>query len=425
VFDRDDFDDAIAELDARYLAGKAAPYRGTWSVIVRAYWSLIRHELPPTTPDWVNLDHRHGVAFASGDFTAFLQDMMQREQVISNCIETVHRLNGLGAVFTQVWNTTSQEGFDAEWRVVALMTVEGDLINRAELFDEADLNTAIAHFDEMRQPTPRLENAATRVWGRLRTFFDARDWDAMVEIYAVDHCHDDRRRITGSGIRRGRSASVENMRAVADFVEKIVVEVIAIRGERLLLARARFWGLDQQPQAFLADALCIVETNIDDRLVAFVAFDHDDVDAGFAELDSRYLAGEAAAYSETWLALMQVQNAYNKHEVPPTTEDCVAVDHRRGRAFAPGDLLPYLHATWNVVPDLRGGIEAVHRLTKLGAVITVVMTGSSQDGLAAEWREISLSAYDGGRICRFEVFDEVDLDGALARFDDLDRQASS
>ncbi len=33
LFDLDDFDAAIAELDARYLAGEAAAHAGTWSVI--------------------------------------------------------------------------------------------------------------------------------------------------------------------------------------------------------------------------------------------------------------------------------------------------------------------------------------------------------------------------------------------------------
>ena len=42
-----------------------------------------------------------------------------------------------------------QEGFDAEWRMIDLMTVEGDLISRAELFDESDLDVALARFDEL------------------------------------------------------------------------------------------------------------------------------------------------------------------------------------------------------------------------------------------------------------------------------------
>ena len=60
LFDVDDFDAAFEELDARYLAGEAAHHTHTWSVIANAYAALNRRELPATTPDWVNIDHRRG-----------------------------------------------------------------------------------------------------------------------------------------------------------------------------------------------------------------------------------------------------------------------------------------------------------------------------------------------------------------------------
>ena len=54
-------------------------------------------------------------------------------------IETVHRLSQLGAVVTQVMQGTSRDGFDAEWREIGILTVEGSLISRCELFDDSDL----------------------------------------------------------------------------------------------------------------------------------------------------------------------------------------------------------------------------------------------------------------------------------------------
>ena len=65
------------------------------------------------------------------------------------------------------------------------LDVEGDLINRSELFDEADLDAALARFDELSRPTPRLENAASRVHERLGVL-RARDWDAMAQMMADD-----------------------------------------------------------------------------------------------------------------------------------------------------------------------------------------------------------------------------------------------
>ena len=83
-------------------------------------------------------------------------------------------------------------------------------------------------------------------------------------------------------------------------VTNVTSTVIATRGERLALSRARFSGRDQRPEAFQTEVLGIVEINADDRIAARVVFDPDDIDAAFAELDARYLAGEAAAYAHTW-----------------------------------------------------------------------------------------------------------------------------
>ena len=65
-------------------------------------------------------------------------------------IETVHRLSNLGAIVTQATQGTSPDGFDAEWLEVNLLTVEDDLINRCEVFDEADLDAALARFDQLQ-----------------------------------------------------------------------------------------------------------------------------------------------------------------------------------------------------------------------------------------------------------------------------------
>ena len=51
-------------------------------------------------------------------------------------------------------NETSPEGFNAEWRGILIYTLEADMVNRCEVFDEADLDAALARFDELERPTP-------------------------------------------------------------------------------------------------------------------------------------------------------------------------------------------------------------------------------------------------------------------------------
>jgi DNA-binding SARP family transcriptional activator len=421
TFDLDDLDAAFAELDARYLAGEAAPHARTWSVITDGYAALNRHELPATTPNCVSIDHRRGTAFAPGELVAYIQASLDVDHEIRIFAEVVHRLNDLGAVVTHMARVTSSEGFDAEWREVALFTVDGVLVNRFELFGEADLDTAIAEFDQLSRPTPRLENAASRAAEHYVTHFAARDWDALAKVLAEDIVYDDRRRVVNAGIRHGRDAEIESVRAAADagLGTHVTSVVIAARGERLILARVS--SREPGPEEFDTDVLSIAEVNSDNQIAAIVVFDIDDFDAAIAELDARYLAGEAAAHSQTWSVVARTYAALNRHELPPTTADIVSIDHRRGAtAFAPGDLLAYVRANFEL-QDICTYVEAVHRLTDVGAVVTHVGTAASREGFNAEWRLIAVATIEGNLPNRAEFFDESDLDAAVARFEELHR----
>ena len=174
----------------------------------------------------------------------------------------------------------------------------------------------------------------------------------------------------------------------------ITSTVIATRGERLVLSRARFSGRDQGPDVPHGVSASSRSTPTNGS-AALVAFDPDDIDAAFEELDARYLAGEAAAHAHTWSVIARAYAALNRHELPATTPDWVNIDHRRGTAFAPGDLTAYVRAAWDLTPDFSIYIEAVHRLSDLGAVVTQASHGTSQEGFDAEWREIELR--DGRR----------------------------
>ena len=127
---------------------------------------------------------------------------------------------------------------------------------------------------------------------RFLACVNAADWDAIASILAVDFCSDDRRRVTGAGTRRGRDAEIESMRVAADLGAKFTVEVIATRGDRLVLTRARVSVDQQQQQGFFADMLALVETNLDGHIAAAILLDLEDIEAAIAELDARYLAGE-------------------------------------------------------------------------------------------------------------------------------------
>ena len=166
----------------------------------------------------------------------------------------------------------------------------------------------------------------------------------------------------------GREAAIAEVQAVADLgAKRRAMTVIAIRGQRLALIRSRFSNGDLRPEVFHIESLTIVEIDGDDRVAAHIMFDPDDLEAAFEELDARYLAGEAAAYADTWSVITGGYAALNRHELPPTTPDWVNIDHRRGSAFAPGELIAYVRAGWDLAPrhpDLRRGRASAERLRR-------------------------------------------------------------
>ena len=108
----------------------------------------------------MDIDHRP-LAIGSGDLKAYLATALN-DPNNRLYVEAVHRLTDHGAVVTHVATVTSQDGFDAEWRITDIFVVEGDLLSRGEIFDELDLDTALARFEEFNAPTPRLENRASQ-----------------------------------------------------------------------------------------------------------------------------------------------------------------------------------------------------------------------------------------------------------------------
>nr|WP_264010647.1 BTAD domain-containing putative transcriptional regulator [[Mycobacterium] manitobense] len=422
-FDLDDIDAAFAELDARYLAGEAASHSGVWSVTVDAYSAFNRRELAGITSDWVSIDHRRGAAFEPGEMSAYLAAAWDDSPGTRIRIEAVHRLSHSGVVVTHSATGTSRDGFDAEWRDVVLMTMDGGLIDRSELFNESDLDAALARFDTLTRPAAHLENAASRAYQRLQAHFSTRDWSAIGTMLADGITNDDRRHTTNAGLQQGRDAIIAEISSIADVgIDRWTSEVVATRGEHLVLNWARA-SIDESSDAFRFDVLDIVQTDIDDRIISRIVFDEDDIDAAFEELDARYLVGEAAPQGNSWSVVTAAIAALRRREVLDLTPQCVNLDHRRGIGFVPGGVTAYMDATLNDSSDFSIYLEEVHRLTSSGAVVTFTSSASSREGFDAEWRMIQLVTVDGDLIGRLEVFDESDLDVALARFDKLSRPA--
>ena len=183
TFELEDIDAAFEELNTRYLAGEGGAHAHTWSVIAAAHAAFTRHELPATTPDWVNIDHRRGVAFARGDLIPYIRATWNLAPQIRSYIEAVHRLTHLGAVFIQVTRWNLARGLRR--RVAGGRPHDGRRRPDQPLrgIRRARHRRRAGPLRRTHRPTRRLENAASRVDERFRACFAARDWDAMAEIW--------------------------------------------------------------------------------------------------------------------------------------------------------------------------------------------------------------------------------------------------
>ncbi|WP_052740824.1 BTAD domain-containing putative transcriptional regulator [Mycobacterium sp. UM_Kg1] len=420
IFDVDDFDAALAELDARYLAGEAAAFARTWSAITGAFVALSRGEMPTPAAGFTDVDHRTIATVRSGDLMAYLRVALEDTARNFIYVEAVHRLTERGAVITHVAKGTSRDGLGVEWRLVNTVLVDGELISRLEMFEEADLDAALASFDELSRNRPTLENAATRTCVRAADAFNRRDGDAIFALADDDGHYEDRRKglrsvLEGPERRKLIDATLETVPSTW----RLGVEPIAVRGSRLSLTRDCYRDGDDPERTVVVELLRLTQVDATGLIRVTVSFDVDDIDAALAELDARYLAGDAAAYAHTWSLVTDAYAGFNRREAFPTTPDWISIDHRRGAGFESGDMLAYIEAAWADSPDTTIYIAAVHRLSPIGAVVTHVAHGISQDGFAAEWRDIVVMTVDGHLFNRSELFDGDDLDAALARFDEL------
>lgn len=155
---------------------------------------------------------------------------------------------------------------------------------------------------------------------RLQDGYARRDLRTMSEVVADDILIDDRRSVVGAGVRRGKGAAIDEMQATAALgVMSLEPTILATRGDRLLLIRVQA-GADQSPEAFHTHVINLLEVDDSGRFCVAMVFDPpDDLDAAFAELDSRFLAAEAATHADTWCVIAGLYAAFNRHEPTPPT----------------------------------------------------------------------------------------------------------
>ena len=164
----------------------------------------------------------------------------------------------------------------------------------------------------------------------------------MAEILADDICIGDRRQDRHAGRSTDRDAVIAEFKPVLAAGREYRRDRLAtLRRSSRTHAVVAFRGETSGPRRSTSSRLTIIEIDADERIVAAHVFDLDDFDAAIAELDARYLAGEAAAHAHTWSVITAACPRSTGGDCSRLRRIGSTSTTGEGSPFAPGDLPAY------------------------------------------------------------------------------------
>ena len=321
--------------------------------------------------------------------------------------------------------------FDHHYLILWVFGADGH-VTQIERFDADCHADALTRLDALTgaAPEPRFANAAWRRAERIAHLTMERNWDAVVALYAPDFVLDDRRSIVG--ITVSGEAFLAHLRMLFDARRESSCELLATRGERLVLFRMRITSAVRHGGSAEWEMLTVSEVDHASRRVANVTFDPDDLDAAYAELDRRYAEGEGARHATLLGALRDFARAWREYDRDALERllapGFTATSHRR----FPSSGEVFDRRAWLALRAADGDLGLQdetfrwdHLRISPTAVLRAVIWTGTRDGGAFEIPFVMVDAHDGARLLSQDGYDPDQLDAAFARFDELSREAAS
>jgi hypothetical protein len=436
-FDDDAKDAAYAELDARYAATEgsalASRARGGFSRAVAARdWKSLA---ALCQPGFVERDHRRLTVLRT---TNSLEEWLQNlRSVVALAPDLTLRFDHVrnasrGFLWRVVWSGT-RDGGRFEIPLVGVFEIdEAGRFASADTWDAEGLDAARARFEEIvAQTAPsaeRFANTAARAVRAAVASFAARDWERHEQQLVPGFRYSDRRKLTR--VELDRDGYVAFIRSVGDMASTgLTVELLATRGERLALHRTRteIEGGDVGPSEIVSLSLC--ETSPRGEVARLSRFDSEDQPAALAELDARWEASEATVHRRTSAVVRAYRESAALHawdEMAALVSPSLVFDDHRPLALGligRERWIASLHALAALAPDVRLHVDHL-RTAERGFLIAGDWRGT-RDGGAFEspWTGV-LELDEQGKIARIDAFADEQPGAALARFEELGRNAA-
>ncbi len=302
-----------------------------------------------------------------------------------------------------------------------LDAAHAELDRRFEAGGGAEVATRIAARELSVSLVANLAHQATE---RAAACWRVRDWNGFAHVMVAGFRFDDRRSLSHRVL--DLDAYVVFARALGDMASaSIHVDCLATRGEHLCLTRHRFAVAEGDVGPSELEYLYVVEGDDHGRIVALVAFDNNDLDSAYAELERRFDAGEGAVLGgfvgrwvdgiarRDWQALIEMCSpGLVEHDHRPIT----SVGTTSGRETF---VLNNVRSWIDLAPDTM--FRVAHIRTSGGAILWQILWEGTRDGGRYELPLLLVSEHDEhGRCPRVDVYEPAtQFAAARTRFEEL------
>ncbi len=420
TFDIDDETTAFALLDEWYAEALRGDERVTFETAHRAWSAYSRHDAPAMkecfTAGAEFVDRRTGVQnFGTIDVDGWVErsEAVWRVQPTTWADTTAiiaHNARGL----VMVGGMRDADG--NRWDLLALTIIDNGLVTRSEFFDPADLEAAVARFEELTAPpTGPRRNPATEAYEAWFGALNRGAHDELHGFFSTDFRSADHRSMgnpTGTA-----SEIIDALRSRVEFGTRFEQETVALRGDRLGL----FTFVMTAENDFESTTYAVVRVDDDGLIDRAIFHPEDQLDDAFESLDQLFTESLDGRQRRTFALAREGWRVWEANDFEQMaalhSPNYVVVDHRVG-GFGTVDRtggLDRQRSFFEIAPTVRPRNRDVPAISESGLIMDTHLC----DADGNEWRFWFLQVIRGGLQEQGEFFSPDDLDAALARFEEL------
>jgi class 3 adenylate cyclase/tetratricopeptide (TPR) repeat protein len=293
VYDLDDQDAAIDELERRYIEGEGAPTSEMLSLVMagtRAFnqrdWDRLSIHMSPYVAD---VEHYSGRWGSNDGVDEALPDAR-------STVREIHACTTDALLCTTLISGRSPDGGAAQLVFHNVYHRTGQVVDHMESFGAGNLDQARAAYRQLVADTT-TPNRCIEAFRRFADRFAARDWYGLDALLTDDYVYVDHRPVVG--LREvGREKGRRTMQILAEQGgDRVVYSILATRGDRHALLRLGVQSNQDGDDSFASVMLGVVATSPDDRFASTTVFGLEDEDRARAELERQYEHSEIAPYN--------------------------------------------------------------------------------------------------------------------------------